>query len=81
MSSFTQRLALLLAGSVLCGAALVAGVPTQTSALKSSTTTIVKAPKTPTVKHRGHRHGKTKKPVNTKTTLKAPVAPATPAKS
>lgn len=81
MSSFTQRLALLLTGSVLCGAALVAGVPAQTPAPKSSKTTIVKAPKNTTVKHRHHRNGKTKKVLKTKATLKAPAATATPTKS
>jgi len=81
MSSFTQRLALLLAGSVLCGAALVANVPAQTPAPKSSKTSTVKAPKNTTVKHQGHRRGKTKKAVKTTTTLKTPAAKATPAKS
>lgn len=81
MSSFTQRLALLLAGSVLCGAALVAGVPTKTSATKPSKTMIVKASKNTTVKHRHHRHGKTTKAIKTATTLKAPTTFAVPTKS
>ena len=81
MSSFTQRLALLLAGSVLCGAALVAGVPTKAPAAKSSKSTIAKASTTKTVKHRHHRHGKTTKATKTTTRLKAPAASTTPAKS
>jgi hypothetical protein len=81
MSSFTQRLALLLAGSVLCGAALVAGVPAQTPAPKSSKTMAVKATKNSTVKHRHHRHGRTKKAIQTKTTLKARSSPANSSKS
>ena len=81
MSSFTQRLALLLAGSVLCGAALVADVPIKTPAPKSSKTTTVKASTTKTVKHRHHRHGKTKKAIKTTSTLKAPAAAAMPTKS
>ena len=81
MSSFTQRLALLLAGSVLCGAALVAGVPTKAPIAKSSKTTTVKASKNTIVKHRHHRHGKTTKTTKTTTTQKAPVASATRTKS
>ncbi|MDE3246198.1 MAG: hypothetical protein KGN80_08930 [Acidobacteriota bacterium] len=80
MSRFTHRLALLLAGSALCGAALVAGVPTQASAPKPVKTTTSKAPKTTPVKHRHSRHGKTKKVVKTTTTT-APKAPASAAKS
>lgn len=80
MSRFTQRLAMLLAGSVLCGAALVAGVPAQAAAPKPVKTTTAKAPKTTPAKHRHPRHGKTKKVVKTKTTT-APKAPASAAKS
>ena len=77
MSSFTQRLALLLAGSVLCGAALVAEVPAKTPAPKSAKASMVKVSKHTTVKHRRHRrhrHGRATKVVKMKTTIKAPTS-------
>ncbi len=81
MTRFTQRLALLLAGSALCGAALVAGVPAQAPAPKPAKIALAKAPKTTPVKHRHPRHGKTKKAVKTTTAPKASKTPAPAAKS